>query len=92
MLTFFYAIVLNEARVIFTSVEKSVYCEGATAWNSLPPTENNLPCHKAFKHHQKGNVKEKTFLSLKDRQHLSVRGLRYLFSSYCMYINILYMK
>ena len=31
-------------------------------------------------------------IPLKDRQHLSVRGLRYLtlFSSYCMYINILY--
>ena len=31
---------------------------------------------------------------IKDREHLSVRGLRYLtlFSIYCMYINILYME
>ena len=56
----FDAEVLNEARIIRTSVERSVYCKGARAWNSLPPTERNLPCHKAFKHHQKDNVKEIT--------------------------------
>ena len=51
---------LNEARIIRTSVERSVYCKWARAWNSLPPTERNLPCHEAFKHHQKRNVKEIT--------------------------------
>ena len=56
----FYAVVQNEARIIRTSVERSVYCKGARAWNSLPPTERNLPCHEAFKHHQKCNVKEIT--------------------------------
>ena len=44
----FDAVVLNEARIICTSVERSVYCKGARAWNSLPPTEKNLPCHEAF--------------------------------------------
>ena len=56
----FDAIVLNEARILRTSVERSVYCKGARAWNSLPPTERNLPCQKAFKHHQRRNVKEIT--------------------------------
>ena len=56
----FDAVVLNEARIIRTSVERSVYCKAARAWNSLPPTERNLPCHEAFKHHQKRNVKEIT--------------------------------
>ena len=49
----FDAIVRNEARIILTSEERSVYCKRARAWNSLPPTERNLPCHEAFKHHQK---------------------------------------
>ena len=61
----FDAIVLNEARIIRTSVESSVYCEGARAWNSLPPTEISIPCLEASKQHQKHNVKEiiKAFLS-----------------------------
>ena len=45
----FHAIVLNEARIIRTSVERSVYCKGAKARNSLPPTERNCPCHELFK-------------------------------------------
>ena len=53
----FDAIVLNEARIIHTSVERGAYCQGARAWNSLPPTDRNLPCYKLFKHHQKRNVK-----------------------------------
>ena len=56
----FDAIVLNEAKIKRTSAERSVYCKGARAWNSLPPTERNLPCHELFKHHQKRNVKEIT--------------------------------
>ena len=56
----FDAIVLNEARITRTSVERSGYCKGARAWDSLPPTERNLPCHELFKHHQKRNVKEMT--------------------------------
>ena len=56
----FDAIVLNEARIIRTSVQRTVYCKGARAWNSLPPAERNLPCHEGFKHHQKRNVKEIT--------------------------------
>ena len=56
----FDAIVLNKSRIIRTSVERSVYCKGARAWNSQPPTERNVPCHGAYKHHQKRNVKEIT--------------------------------
>ena len=56
----FDAIVLNEAKIICTSVERSVNCKRARVWNRLPPTERNLPCHEAFKHHQKCNVKEIT--------------------------------
>ena len=56
----FDAMVLNEARIICTSVERIVYCKGARAWNSLPPTERNLQCHELFNHHQKRNVKEIT--------------------------------
>ena len=47
-----------DARIIRTSVERSVYCQGARAWDSLPPTERNLPCYEVFKYHQKCNVKE----------------------------------
>ena len=59
-------LMLNEVSIIRTSVERSVYCKGARAWNSLQPTERNLPCLEAFKHHQKCNAKEitKIFLSL----------------------------
>ena len=60
----FDAVKLNEARIIHTSVERSVYCKGARAWNSLTPTERNLPCHEAFKHHQKRNVIEITKILL----------------------------
>ena len=51
---------MNEARTIFTTLERTIYCKGSTAWNSLPPTERNLPCHEAFKHRQKRNLKEIT--------------------------------
>ena len=56
----FDSVVLNEAKIIHTSVERSVYCKGARARNSLPPSERNLPCHELSKQHQKGNVKEIT--------------------------------
>ena len=46
----FDAIVLDEARIICTFVERSVYCKGTKSWNNLPTTERNLPCHVAFKH------------------------------------------
>ena len=51
----FDGIVLSEAKIIHTSVERSVYCKGARALNSLPPTKRN-PCREA----QNCNVKEMT--------------------------------
>ena len=59
----FDAIVLNEARIIRTSVERSVYCKGGRASNSLPPTERNLPCHELFKHHQPHKVSLRLFVT-----------------------------
>ena len=56
----FDAIVLNEANIIHTSVERSVYCKGARAWNSQPWTDNNRPRHEAFKHHQKVTMERKS--------------------------------
>ena len=50
---------LNEANIVHTSVERSIYCKGAIiTLESLPLAFRNLSCHEAFKNHQKHNVKK----------------------------------
>ena len=52
----FDAVVVQNVKNVKKPVERSVYCAGATAWNSLPAAERNLPSYESIRLFQKRKV------------------------------------